>query len=129
MTLTKFWWGFGVVIVLTALVVCLLPGHELPNAFEMNDKVAHVIGHALMAMYFAGLVPRSRWWKIFAFLLLFGICVEFAQYYMQVGRNGDARDVIGNGVGALLGLLVARLGFERWPLAAAGLLGQRRATE
>ena len=129
MTLTKFWWGFGVVIVLTALVVCLLPGHELPNAFEMNDKVAHVIGHALMAMYFAGLVPRSRWWKIFVFLLLFGICVEFAQYYMQVGRNGDARDVIGNGVGALLGLLVARLGFERWPLAAAWLLGQRRATE
>ena len=127
MNLTRVWWGLGVIIVLAALVVCLVPGHEMPRSFEVNDKVAHVMGHALMAIYFAGLLPRSRWWKIFVFLLAFGIFVEFAQYYMQVGRQGDARDVLGNGVGALLGLLAARLGLERWPLIAAGVL--RRAAE
>ena len=122
-------WGFGVVIVLAALVVCLMPGQELPGSFKINDKAGHLIGHGLMALYFAGLVPRSRWWKIFVFLLLFGIVVEFAQYYMDVGRDGDPRDVIANSAGALLGLLLARLGLARWPLLAAGLLGQRRAAE
>ena len=129
MNLARSWWALGVVIVLAALVVCLMPGHELPRAFEMHDKVQHIIGHALMAMYFAGLVPRRRWWKIFVFLLVFGVCVEFAQYYMQVGRNGDPRDVLGNCIGALLGLLVARLGLDRWPDFMAGLLGRRRAVE
>jgi VanZ family protein len=125
MTLTKFWWGFGVVIVLAALVVCLVPGHELPGAFEMNDKVAHVIGHALMAMYFAGLVPRSRWWKIFVFLLLLGGAIELAQYSMQVGREGDVRDLVANSCGAVLGLVLGWLGLARWPQWADRLLGRR----
>src|SRR5262245_29445903 len=123
MNLTRFWWGFGVVIVLAALVVCLVPGNELPSALEMNDKVGHMVGHGLMAIYFAGLVARRRWWKILVFLLLFGVFVEFAQYYMHVGRNGDPRDVLANFIGALLGLAAAWLGLARWPLAAAWLLG------
>ena len=129
MMLTRVWWGFGVVIVLAALVVCLVPGNELPGAFEMNDKLGHLAGHGLMAIYFAGLVPRGRWWKIFLFLLLFGVCVEIAQYYMKLGRNGDPRDVVANACGALLGLLLARLGLARWPQLAAWMLGLRRATE
>jgi VanZ family protein len=125
----RVWWGLGVAIVLAALVICLLPGQELPDSFKMNDKAGHLVGHGLMAVYFAGLVPRSRWWKIFVLLLLFGIVVEFAQYYMNVGRNGDPRDVVANSAGALLGLLAARLGLAHWPLLAAALLGQRRAAE
>lgn len=127
MNLTRWWWGLGVVIVFAAAVVCLIPMREFPGEWRLNDKVAHIIGHALMAIYFAGIVPRSRWWKIFLFLLLFGVCVELAQYHMKLGRNGDARDVLGNCLGALIGLLMARLGLERWPQLAALILGQRRA--
>jgi VanZ family protein len=127
-SLTRVWWGLGVLIVLVALVVCLVPGHELPGV-RMNDKVAHIAGHCLMAVYFAGLVPRGRWWKIFVFLMVFGVFVEFAQFYMNVGRDGDPRDAMGNCLGAFLGLLLARLGLARWPLVAAWLLGQRRAVE
>ena len=71
----------------------------------------------------------ARWWKIFVFLLMFGIVVEIAQYYMNVGRNGDPRDVVANSVGALLGLLFAWMGLARWPLFAAWVFGQRRAAE
>ena len=127
MSFAKFWWALGVAIVLAALVVCLLPGSEIPGT--PNDKVEHLAGHGLMALYFAGLVPRGRWWAIFAFLLVFGVVVELAQHYMALGRHGDVRDVIANVLGALLGLLLARLGLSRWPQAAAWLLGQRRATE
>ena len=127
MILMRVWWVLGVVLVLTAVVVCLLPGHDLPGVFEMNDKISHLVGHGGLAVYFAGLVPRRRWWKIFVFLLLLGAGIEFAQFHMHMGREGDVRDVVANAAGAALGLLLAWLGLARWPQAAAWLLGQRRA--
>jgi len=125
MNLARVWWGFGLVLVIVAAIVCLVPMQQEHNGFEMNDKASHLAGHGALAAYFAGLVPRPRWWKIFALLLLFGIVIEFAQYYMNVGREGDFRDVIANSLGALLGLLAARLGLSRWPEFAAWLLGRR----
>jgi VanZ family protein len=125
MTLQRFWWAFGVLIVIAAILVCLVPGQELPLAFEWNDKLSHVVGHGAMAAYFAGLVPRRGWWKIFVFLLLLGISIEFLQYFMHEGREGDPRDVLANACGAAFGLLLARLGLSRWPEFAAWLLGRR----
>ena len=101
----------------------------MPGVFNFNDKLGHLVGHGVLALYFAGLVPRQRWWKIFVFLLLFGIAVEFAQYAMHVGREGDPRDVVANSVGAAFGLLLARLGLARWPEVAAWVFGQRRAAQ
>jgi len=117
------------VLVLAAIVVCLVPGHELPAGFDMNDKLGHLIGHGTLALYFTGLVPRRSWWKILLFLLLLGSVIEFAQYLMQVGRNGDPRDVLANAIGAVLGLLLGWIGLARWPEAAAWLLGRRRVAE
>ena len=71
-------------------------------------------------VYFTGLVPRRGWWKIFVFLLLLGVAIEFAQYYMHAGRDGDPRDVVANCAGAALGLLLARLGLARWPGLGTG---------
>ena len=126
--MTKFWWGLGVVLVVAALVVCLLPMPELPKTFDLNDKVWHILGHTALAAYFTGLVPRQSWWKIFVFLLVFGISVEFAQHFMHMGRQGDWRDAIGNAVGDLLGLLLGRIGLNRWPQWIGWLTGQRTAT-
>jgi VanZ family protein len=125
MTLQRLWWALGVLLVAAAVVICLVPGTELPEAVEWNDKVSHGAGHCLMAVYFAGLVPRRAWWKIFVFLLLFGISIEIAQYYMHAGREGDPRDVLANSAGALFGLALGRLGLARWPELAAWLLGRR----
>jgi VanZ family protein len=125
--MNRLWWGFGIFLVAAATVICLVPMQELPGEFSINDKINHVIGHAGLAAWFTGLVPRRNWWKIFLSLLLFGICIEFAQYYMHVGRNGDPRDVLANSVGAVLGLTLGRLGLARWPEFAAWLLGRRAA--
>jgi VanZ family protein len=126
MILARVWWALGVVIVAAALVVCLVPGKELPNALEWNDKLSHATGHLLLAMYFTGLVPQRRWWKIFVFLLVFGIVVEFAQYYMHAGREGDPVDVLANSCGALLGIAIGWLGVSRWTELASWLLGPRK---
>jgi len=128
MNLPRILWGLGWVLVTLALVVCLVPGRELPQSFEFNDKVSHLVGHGALALYFAGLVPRRSWWKIFIGLLLFGVAIEIAQYFMHVGREGDARDVLANSSGVILGLALGWLGLARWPEFLAWVLGQRRAT-
>jgi len=127
MNFVRVWWTLGALLVIAATIICLMPSTEMPHEFELNDKLSHVIGHGSLALYFSGLVPRRGWWKIFVFLLLFGISIEFAQYYMRAGRDGDPRDVIANSLGALLGLLLGRIGLARWPELAAWLLGRRTA--
>jgi VanZ family protein len=123
--MTRIWWALGIVLMCAALVVCLMPVPHVPQPFELNDKIAHILGHTALATYFTGLVPRPRWWKIFAFLLVFGIVIEFAQHYMAMGRQGDLRDVIGNAVGAALGLLLGFLGLSRWPIWVETWFGRR----
>jgi len=125
MNLNRFWWGLGVALVIAAAIVCLVPMDHQESPFEMNDKISHLAGHGALAIYFAGLVPRARWTWIFCSLLVFGIAIESAQFYMDVGREGDIRDVAANSIGALLGLVAARLGLARWPEFAGWLLGQR----
>jgi VanZ family protein len=127
MTLRRFWWVLGVLIVCAAVTVCLLPNTELPNSFSLNDKVSHFVGHALMAGYFAGLVDRRGWWKILLFQFLLGVGIEVSQSIMQLGREADVFDCIANLAGAGLGLLLARGGLERWPQAADWVLGRRAA--
>ena len=128
MTLTRIEWAFGWLLVLTAAIICLVPGHEIPKAFELNDKVSHLLGHGVLAAYFSGLVPRRNWWKIFLYLLLFGTAIEIAQYNMHLGREGDPRDVLANSMGALAGLLAGFIGVSRWPGLVAWVLGRRGAT-
>ena len=127
MSLARIWWTLGALLVIAAAIICLVPFAEVPTEFELNDKISHVLGHGSLALYFAGLVPRRDWWKIFVFLLLFGIAIEFAQYFMHAGREGDVRDVLANATGAGLGLGLARLGLARWPEWAARLLGRQAA--
>ena len=125
MNLQRLWWALGVVILLVAIWVCLMPVNRVITAFEWSDKTSHLLGHGLLALYFSGLVARKSWWKIFVGLLLMGIVIEFAQHYMGLGREGDPRDVVANSAGALLGLVAGWLGLSRWPELAAWLLGQR----
>ena len=129
MNLTRAEWGVGVLLLVAATVVCLVPGEELPRAFSFNDKLSHVVGHGALAAYFTGLLPRQRWWKIFLYLLLFGVFIEVAQYFMHVGRNGDVRDALANSIGVVFGLLVGWLGASRWPALVAWVLGPRGAVE
>lgn len=127
MDLNRVWWIVGIVLLLAASVVCLVPSNEIPKAFEFGDKISHLVGHGALALYFSALVPRRSWWKLLIYLLLFGIVIEFAQHYMKLGRHGDFRDVLANSTGVVLGLVLGRLGLDRWPEVAGWLLGQRRA--
>lgn len=125
MNLQRVLWTVGGVLIAAAILVCLLPIQDIAAPIEWNDKASHLVGHGMLALYFAGLVPRRSWWKIFVLLLLMGVAIEFAQHFMQWGRAGDPRDVVANSTGALLGLALGRLGAARWPEVVAWLLGRR----
>jgi len=127
MNLARLEWTIGYLLVAAALVVCLLPGRELPDSFELNDKISHLVGHGALAVYFSGLVPRRNWWKIFLYLLIFGAVIELAQYLMHAGREGDPRDVLANAAGAVLGLLAGWAGMCRWPDLVAWVFRRRES--
>lgn len=127
MNLQRFWWAFGILLVILAIFVCLVPGTEIPSSVEWNDKLSHLVGHGVLSLYFAGLVPRRNWWKVFVWLLLLGIAIECAQAVLPTGREGDPRDVLANASGTAFGLFLAWLGLARWPQWAAWLLGRRTA--
>ncbi len=127
MTLQRFWWVLGILFVVLAILVCLVPSPKISVDLELNDKVSHLIGHTLLSVYFTGLVPRRNWWKVFVWLLALGIAIEFAQVVLPTGREGDPRDVLANASGASLGMLLGWIGLARWPEWAAWLLGRRAA--
>lgn len=127
MDLNRVWWGLGGVLLLAAAIVCLLPMQKIPEPLELSDKASHLLGHGALAAYFSGLVSRRSWWKLIAALILFGIAIEFAQTFMNLGRNGDLRDVLANVAGTLAGLFVGWLGLARWPEFAGRVLGRGRA--
>jgi hypothetical protein len=128
MYLARIEWAFGIILMLAATVVCLMPFPEVPAAFEFNDKLSHLVGHGTLAAYFTGLVPRRNWWKIFLCLMMFGVAIEVAQYYMHVGRSGDPRDLVANVAGVSAGLLVGWMGLARWPELVSWLVTRRGAT-
>jgi VanZ family protein len=125
--MTRFWWVLGLALVALAFYLCLAPNQDIPSGFELNDKLSHALGHAAMALYFSGLVVRRRWWVIFIALLCFGVAVEFLQHHMNLGREGDPRDVVANSAGDLLGLLLGYLGLSRWPQWFERLFGRKTA--
>jgi len=126
MTLNRVWWIVGFMLVGVVLFVCLLPGRDLPSTL-LNDKANHFIAHFVMAAWFAGLVPRRAWWKVFVGLAALGISIEIAQGLMHEGREADPLDVVANCTGALAALGASRLGLSRWPDLAAWALGRKAA--
>lgn len=125
MTLKRFWWILGFVLVGLVLFVCLIPGKDVPDT-PFNDKINHFLAHFALAAWFAGLMERRNWWKLLLSLVALGVGIEIAQGLMHEGREADYRDELANFCGALAGLGVSRLGLARWPELPAWLLGRFR---
>jgi len=94
------------------LVMSLRPSVNLGSAPHM-DKVVHLGAYAVLA----GLT-RLGWpslWGgiIFAGLAIFGIGIELAQHFMDLGRTGSLADIFANMLGAALALIVFHIFWTR----------------
>lgn len=109
----RSWLVIGWTLVVLAVLVSLLPGKELPHT-GMNDKFEHSITYALLALWFAGIYPRSRYIVIAIALFIMGVGIEWAQGAMHLGRQTDVRDVVANTGGIAIGLTLALIGLGGW---------------
>lgn len=109
----RSWLVIGWTLVVLAVLVSLLPGKELPHT-GMNDKFEHSIAYALLALWFAGIYPRSRYIVIAIALFIMGVGIEWAQGAMHLGRQADVRDVVANTGGIAIGLSLALIGLGGW---------------
>ena len=109
----RLWLVIGWVLIALAVFVSLLPAASLPQ-IGVSDKFEHTSTYAFLALWFAGLYPRSRYVVIGLGLFAMGVTIEWAQGAMHMGRQSDYRDVIANSIGIVAGLLLAALWLGGW---------------
>jgi VanZ family protein len=115
----RLWLVIGWTLVVGCLYVSLMPVRSLPHT-GVSDKIEHAGAYALLALWFAGLYPRSRYVIIGIGLFMMGVTIEWAQGAMHLGRQSDYRDVIANTIGIVAGLVLAALWLGGWAVRIDG---------
>lgn len=95
-----------VVPFLAVLAVILFTGLKpdpIPQAFDQQDKLHHLLGFAAFAFTLRLAFPR--WWLGWALMFALGVAllIEVAQDY-QPHRDASAGDMLANTLGVLLGV-------------------------
>ncbi len=93
------WLGVGLTLVVSLMPPTLNDGHT------HSDKIAHLMGYAILMFWWAQLVTRKRW-KLAVAVILFGIVIELLQG-LTPHRQPDVLDALANSGGVLLGWLTA----------------------
>jgi VanZ family protein len=112
----RLWLVSGWILVIFATIASLVPAHELPKLGGINDKIEHVVGYLVLALWFAGIYPKSNYPMIGFGLLIMGIGIVALQGAMHVGREADLRDVYANAIGVVCGLTLALAWLGGWAL-------------
>ncbi|HEX7115099.1 MAG TPA: VanZ family protein [Steroidobacter sp.] len=110
----RLWLCTGWVLVAGAVLTSIMPANHLPTLGGVSDKVEHMAAYGVLALWFAGIYPRSRYPVIAGGLLAMGVAIEWLQGAMHVGREADFLDVIANCVGIACGLTLALLWLGGW---------------
>lgn len=109
----RAWLVVGWVLIALAVFASLAPSPALP-ATGVNDKIEHAFAYTVLALWFAGIYPRSRYLVIAAGLFFMGVAIEWLQGAMSVGRQSDLRDVVANSIGISIGLALAFVWLGGW---------------
>ncbi len=118
----RAWVAGGVLLSAVVVTGSLLPAPVIQSLpLSPWDKALHLLAYGSLTLWFAGLLERSRY--LLAGLMSFGLglLVELAQATITTTRLAESADLVANGAGAALGLVLAYAGlggwaghFERW---------------
>jgi VanZ family protein len=106
------WLAGGWALVGAVCVGSLVPGNQLPVLFA-HDKVMHGGSYFLLMTWFAGVYEVRRHLLIALVLLVLGTVLDLLQSLIAT-RTFSLLDVLANGMGILLGLMLARLVLAGW---------------
>ncbi|OYX04626.1 MAG: hypothetical protein B7Z12_05985 [Caulobacter vibrioides] len=97
-----------VAAVVFTLYAALAPGDDNAGLIPW-DKAKHFIVFYGLTFLAAMALPKSRWWKIAAVLLAFGVGIEVLQGLPIVGRDADVFDIVADalGIGFFFGPIIA----------------------
>ncbi|MGH8187290.1 MAG: VanZ family protein [Steroidobacteraceae bacterium] len=116
----RVWLAMGWLLVFLATIASIVPLRNVPKPPGVTDKMEHAVAYGLLAIWFAGIYPRSRYVMIGIGLFLMGIAIEWAQSAMQLGRESDFRDVVANSIGIVAGLTLALIWLGGWAQRVEG---------
>jgi VanZ family protein len=112
----RLWLVSGWILIVVAVIVNIMPAHDLPTFGGISDKAEHMVGYGVLALWFAGIYPRTRYPAIGVGLLAMGIVIEGLQSAMHLGRQADLRDVYANSIGIVGGLVLALIWLGGWAM-------------
>jgi VanZ family protein len=107
------WVATSAVLVAAIIYSSLTPDLSLPVPGGF-DKLEHFAAYCALAVWFTGLYPRTRYWKVVLCLLGLGLGLEIAQGAMQLGRSAEALDMVANAAGVGAGLALALTLTGKW---------------
>jgi VanZ family protein len=117
----RLWLVCGWLLIVGAFIASLVPQQDLPRLGGISDKLEHIVGYGVLALWFAGIYPRTRYPAIGVALLAMGILIEGLQGAMRLGRQADLRDVYANSIGILCGLALALIWLGGWAMRVEAL--------
>lgn len=82
---------------------------------DFNDLLMHFTGYFIAAFSISAARPQWPWWQKAIFLVSFSIAIEIAQHF-NPPRTFSLLDIAANSAGVMLGLLVVKLFYTKFPL-------------
>lgn len=111
---TKQWLRiiFSLIYLSIIAFLSLLPPNDFPELplFPGADKIVHTcmyLGLAWLACWSMHAESKRIWYYlIILFAIGWGVMMEIFQFLMHLGRAFEYNDMIGNSVGAIIGVLI-----------------------
>ena len=120
------WRLAGVLLFVLALTGALLP--EIPiwdsglsDRIPYSDKGLHIFTFAFLAVWLSGQYAKESYWRIIVGLFVFGVLIEIVQGTLSY-RIADWKDLLADGLGIVIGLVIALLGAGGWSLRLERML-------
>lgn len=96
---------YGLLAIYTYLGLTPHPENSVP---VFNDLLMHFAGYSVAAISISFARPTWPIWQRAAFLVVYSIAIEVGQYF-NPPRTFSGMDILANGGGVLLGLIVVML--------------------
>ena len=128
---SRRWRIAGAALLLAVLVGALLPVWLFPDVPVRRvialDKWLHGVAFMILGVWFCGQYARQAYWRLALGLLAFGALIEACQY-VTVHRSAELEDLLADGVGLAIGLVIGLAGAGGWSLRfEEWMLARRRA--
>ncbi|MFQ5446113.1 MAG: VanZ family protein [Saprospiraceae bacterium] len=117
--LKSFW--LAIVWTIVIFVLSVSPGVQLPQITQSPDKIGHFIAYALLSwLYLLGIRKEDKWSYRSVLLILtgvslYGISLEFIQWFFCTNRYFEVMDMLANVSGTLISYLLFRLFINKKP--------------